>query len=153
MDDDSYWDAIKEAFFAVSIDSPTEFLTSVKKLPPYQADLLAAHWILSEVSNGGFHQFFFNSTGVLSPEAAAAFEHMELSEIASIVRDAMFKVGTPYPRERSERGPLIDAVLPDNFQDLESRLYSAGGDNLEKIYDVMDDYARRFRPNRVTKSR
>ncbi|WP_369973953.1 DUF4375 domain-containing protein [Polaromonas sp. SP1] len=32
--------------------------------------LFAVHWCQSEICNGGFMQFFANSTGVLAPEVA-----------------------------------------------------------------------------------
>src|SRR5512133_2855080 len=39
---------------------------------PGQRAFYALHWTISEVSNGGFHQYFYNSTGYLAPEASPA---------------------------------------------------------------------------------
>jgi len=69
-----YWRLIKPFSRELSIyDGPEVFLYQFRQLPPEVGHLLAAHRCQSEVRNGGFHQFFSNSTGVLAPEALAAF--------------------------------------------------------------------------------
>ncbi|WP_164468170.1 DMP19 family protein [Caulobacter vibrioides] len=47
------------------------FLAGFSAVPTPSKHLLATHWLQSEVHNGGFSQFFSNSTGVLAPEAVA----------------------------------------------------------------------------------
>jgi hypothetical protein len=151
-----YWNHVKEAYEEVSIYNGAEvFLRAFRKLPEYIGDLLAAHWILSEVANGGFLQFFLNSTGVLAPEAARAFERMGVPDVAQLVRQAMAYFGQAYPREMKERGRFLaqqSGHAPDDrdwepfdhqpFEDIERRLYELCDSNLNKIYDVMDSYAR-----------
>ena len=53
--------------------------------------------------NGGLGQFFSNSTGVLAPEAAEAFEELGMPNCARILRLSMQFFGECYPRDRSER--------------------------------------------------
>jgi len=151
-----YWNHVKDAYEQVSIyDGADVFLRAFRKLPEHVGDLLAAHWTLSEVANGGFLQFFLNSTGVLAPEAARAFERMGLREVAQLVHQAMAYFGQTYPREMKERGQFLaqqSGHAPDDedwepfdqqpFEDIERRLYELGASNLDKIYDVMDSYAK-----------
>jgi hypothetical protein len=106
-----YWTAVEPIWKKVSIyDGPEKFLKQFKAVTPAQGHLLAAHWCLSEVFNGGFDQFFFNSTGVLAPESAAGFEFLGLKEPADLVRRAMSWLGTEYPRDRAKRQDLMDSA-------------------------------------------
>lgn len=140
----SYWEHIEQAFDKTSIyEGGDVFCEGFAQLPTYVGDLLAAHWTLSEVSNGGFRQLFFNSTGVLAPEAAQGFERMGLSEVAELIRQAMAYFGDIYPREEFDREPFLDSHGPEVFESLEERLYEIGSPNLGLIYDVMDEYAAR----------
>ena len=70
---DSYWRLLEPIWDSVSIyDGPKTFLRQYRRLPRAVGHLFAAHWCQSEICNGGFHQFFGNSTGVLAPEAMEA---------------------------------------------------------------------------------
>jgi hypothetical protein len=80
-----------------------EFLLQFRAVPYAAGHLFAAHWCQSEVCNGGLHQFFSNSTGVLAPEALAGFHAIGLTDWAGILAEAMLFFGEPYPRERADR--------------------------------------------------
>ena len=84
-------------------DGAAIFLREYERTPVAPRRLLAGHWCQSEVCNGGFLQFFFNTTGVLAPEAADAYEALGLAGLASCVRRAMATLGPDYPRERHRR--------------------------------------------------
>src|SRR5207237_7122921 len=100
----SYWDHIKQPFKAVSIyDGADVFLREFSRLPIHVGDLLATHWTLSEISNGGLHQFFLNPTGVLAPEAAQGLDRMGLTDVAVLLRRAMARFDETYPRKQGER--------------------------------------------------
>ena len=74
------WAVIAPAYDAVSFsDGPAVLAESLRALTPGQRALLALHWCVAEVSNGGFDQFFSNSTGVLAPEGAAAFRALGMA--------------------------------------------------------------------------
>ena len=104
----SYWDVLDPVWDAMSIDSPEEFLASAAKVPRPVVLLYAAHFCYSELCNGGLLQFFFNSTGVLAPEAAEGFQKIGLVEVSAIVSAASALLGAQYPRDRNERW---DALL------------------------------------------
>ena len=111
------WDAIPEFQFAFS---STEAAART---------LFAAHWLYSEVCNGGFHQFYWNSTGILAPEAADAYEAIGMPRTAAIIRRSMSWFPTPYPRERQARIDLLDSYAEthpedrDSFRSLDDEFY------------------------------
>jgi hypothetical protein len=80
-----------------------EFLSHMKRVPDRIGRMYAGNWCVSEVDNGGFLQFFWNTTGILAPEAAACFEDMGAPGLGAIVQDAMGHFGPIYPRDREKR--------------------------------------------------
>jgi hypothetical protein len=99
-----YWDQIEEAFEDVDIyESYEVFKQGSSRYPEWKIDILAVHWTMSEVVNGGLRQYFANSTGILAPEAVLAFQRIGKPELAAALFNAMSLLGEPYPRERKER--------------------------------------------------
>ena len=80
-----------------------EFVAQLHAAPLKVRHLYAAHWCQSEVLNGGFYQFFYNTTGILAPEAAVGFRSIGLQEWSAIVFEAMRYFGDIYPRDRMAR--------------------------------------------------
>lgn len=107
---EGYWALIEPYWEAVSIyDGPETFLRQFSTLPVASKHLFAANWLISEVCNGGFSQFFFNSTGVLAPEAVQGLKEIGLPGLAAISEEAMAWLGPDYPRERDLRCDLLEA--------------------------------------------
>jgi hypothetical protein len=130
-------------------DAPDVFLEQFRALKPEVGHLYAAHWFQSEVCNGGFHQFFFNSTGVLAPEAIAGFRAMGLDEWAESLAQAMERLGAPYPRDRDMRIEVLDRVTGDKkwsdaFRDLDDRFYAWLKPERRRYERLADDYATSF---------
>ena len=147
---EGYWEHVEPFWETVSIyDGPEEFLLHFTETPEHAAHLFALHWCASEICNGGFRQFFFNSTGVLAPEAVAAFRVIGMKRTAAVVVAAMASFGDPYPRDREERQDALDALDPkgvgdddcDNpFSDLDNLFY----DLLGRENGGMDEAAARY---------
>jgi hypothetical protein len=112
-----YWSLVETVWDEISIyDGPEKFLSEFARSPPVARTLFAAHWCQSEVLNGGFEQFFGNSTGVLAPEAAVAFDSIGMPRAAQMVKSAMEWFGPQYPRDRGSREELLEryfAASPD----------------------------------------
>src|SRR6478672_11661355 len=88
--EEGYWSLVKPIWRSISIyHGPDTFLRQFRVVRPESGYLFAAHWCQSEVRNGGLHQFFSNSTGVLAPEALTAFRAIGLSEWADVLAEAM----------------------------------------------------------------
>jgi hypothetical protein len=104
------WSLIEPYWERISIyDGADTFRREFDRTPGVVANLFAGHWCVTEVRNGGFHQLFWNSTGVLAPEAAAAFEQIQLPDLASTVREAIAFFPEPYPRDREVRQLTLEA--------------------------------------------
>lgn len=105
---DRYWSLVEPVWGSISFyDGPDAFLRQYQAVRQEVGHLFAAHWCQSEVCNGGLHQFFSNSTGVLAPEALAGFRAIGLTEWANILAEAMQFFGSAYPRERLDRLVLL----------------------------------------------
>jgi hypothetical protein len=111
----AYWPFVESVWDSISIyDGPEPFLAQFRAADRVPRTLFAAHWCQSEVLNGGLHQFFWNSTGVLAPEAAEAFDALEMPQTAQVVRDAMAWFGPIFPRDRDERMEALDNYETEN---------------------------------------
>lgn len=137
-----YGEAIMPIWDKVSIYSGgAVFLRQLIEVGREQGLLLAAHWCMSEVCNGGFHQFFANSTGVLGPEAVRGFEMIGAKEYARIAADAVSRLGSPYPRDREQRYEALDGLVRDPFNELDHQFYAVGGSSF--FAATADDYVRK----------
>jgi hypothetical protein len=95
---------------------------------PGQRAVYALTWLESEVSNGGFEQYFWNSTGFLWPEAIEGARLLGASEYEAILRAAgsVFPGGRP-SRNRAERQEVVDhlsAADSDRLSDLDNRFFA-----------------------------
>ena len=127
-----YWNLVKPIWDTVSIyDGPETFLSQYNSSHEVARTLLAAHWSQSEINNGGFEQFFSNSTGVLAPEGALAFHKIGMPHTAKLIERAMALFDAPYPRDRNEREEALEAAFDaaqvddyDPFGDLNDSFFS-----------------------------
>lgn len=114
----SYWTLVDPICETVSIyDGPEVFLQQYAAAAEASRVLLAAHWCQSEIRNGGFDQFFFNSTGVLAPEAVEAFRKIGMPQVAALIEQAMSLFGPGYPRDRAARCDALDAMCDASDKD------------------------------------
>jgi Domain of unknown function (DUF4375) len=141
-----YWSLVATVCEEISIyDGPDEFLRQFRAAPTTAALLFAGHWCQSEVCNGGFDQFFGNSTGVLAPEALAAYRAMELTEWADTLAEAMRFFGEPYPRERKARNEMLSVGTKGDrrrrFSHLDDRFYEWLGGEPDRWDRAADQFA------------
>ena len=144
---DKYWQMIEPFWESISIyDDPETFLNQFRKVQSSVGHLFAAHWLYSEVCNGGFHQFFSNSTGVLAPEAAEGFRAIGLDDCAAVIEEAIQFFGRNYPREQEERNEILDGIEGNEeeewnpFFKLDARFYKlVEGDRFLKAADEHAD--------------
>ena len=92
------WKSFEESDEPAAIDAQLDCLTAGQRA------LLAIHWCISEVSNGGFDQFFANPAGGLAQEAREGFVRVGNEVFASILDQVMAQFPQERPsRRRSER--------------------------------------------------
>jgi hypothetical protein len=60
----------------------------VAKLPIGAQALYITWWVEAEVNNGGFNQYYWNSSGQFADQAAEAFEFFSAHEHAALMREA-----------------------------------------------------------------
>ena len=149
------WKAVEPYWQRVDIYGGADgFLRSFAAVPEPVGHLLAVTWCESEACNGGFHQFFKNSTGVLAPEAALGFRALNMPALAEMVEKAMSVFGIPYPREGEERKRILarigegaddDAEREWNpFYDLDDGFFATIRDDV--LCDAADNYASQSVP-------
>lgn len=98
---------------------------------PRDIQLLAAtSYGRADIVNGGFHQFFTNSTGVFAPEMVEWFDRAELHEAAAILSEAIAVFGDAYPRSQAARQEVLGRLTGesraewDPFCSLDDRFYA-----------------------------
>jgi hypothetical protein len=123
-DGETYWAVVEPVWEHINIyDGPEVFLLTYASAPRNARLLYASHFCQSEVCNGGFDQFFSNSTGVLGPEALEGFRAIEMPVTASVVEEALKQLGQPYPRDRGEREERLEGVSQSFLSELDERFF------------------------------
>lgn len=121
---EGYWQLVEPVWNRIDLDGVEQFLKTYREVALRPALFYAAHFCQSEVCNGGFRQFFLNSTGVLAPEAVAGFRAIGQNGVAAVVKAAMDELAVPYPRDRTVRMIRL-AELPQNkFDALDGQFYN-----------------------------
>jgi hypothetical protein len=124
-DRDLTWLVIERLWDAADIYKDRQTLRSILDLvTPGQCAIYAIWWTQSEVDNGGFHQYFWNSTGIVAPEALAGFRLIGASRLAELLDAAMkvFPGGAP-SGDCAERQVALESIGGEPFRPLEDELY------------------------------
>ena len=137
-----HWDVIDPIRDVINIyDGPGVFLTTFNQVSREAGLLFAAYFCQSEVCNGGFHQFFFNSPGVLAPEAVDGFTAIGQVHVANLLSQAMALLGSPYIREREARQAALDLLPPGRFEELNDKFFALLGSEAGGFEVAADRYA------------
>lgn len=129
--EESYWRFVDPIWDSVSIyDGGNKFLEQIAVVSEKQKILFTSHWAQSEICNGGLHQFFSNSTGVLAPEAVQAFVVLGMPKCSSSISKAMQFFGELYPRDRDARDEKLASYEDvnedwDPFSELDDIFFDA----------------------------
>jgi hypothetical protein len=133
QEEDSYWNAIDPIWDVVNFyDGEETYFASIATLDRSLVLLYAAHFAYSEIDNGGFQQFYWNSTGTIGPETVEGYRLIGMPELAALVERASALLESPYPRDRQLRQRVIFRVSGCGELDSKST------DNLGKLYEVSD---------------
>jgi uncharacterized protein DUF4375 len=120
-----YWRLIHPAWEQIDIYNGADVFLKTYAAAEKSAGLLfAAHFAQSEICNGGFDQLFWNSTGVLTPEAIEGFQTIGMAETAENVRRAMKLLGENYPRERGDRQNALATVNQQMLDELDKEFFA-----------------------------
>ena len=114
-----------------------EYEESLADFSRPQRLFLAMEWYRAEVGNGGHHQFYSNSTGIVWRDALEGFELLALGELAAVLSESAERMRVP-SFDRDARQDFLDSEEPD-FDDLDTRLYDLDDGRLD---EAMLRYAR-----------
>jgi hypothetical protein len=126
------------------------WLGSIAGIPEKAVHLFSLHWLHLEVYNGGFWQYFFNSTATSAPEACDGFRAIGMDDVAAVVETAMSKLGTPFPFDKSEREAIVGGPRDRmDFNEEDSAFYDLADTEqlfgrLPKFVPFADAYAQKM---------
>lgn len=111
------------------------------RLPEALTTIHAVSYFEGQISNGGIHQAFFNSSGDFAPEAAAGLRKLGRMAEADIVERGIAMFSTPYPRDTEQRRTTHFQPGGSAWDD---RLAALGdGFDLDSIGPALIKFARR----------
>jgi hypothetical protein len=124
------WDVIDIMWEHVNFyDELADYRRSIEPATKGQLAIYACTWYMSEVSNGGHDQFFFNSTGMVWQDALDGFALLGAEKHRAILAEAVavFPNGKP-SFARGVRCHQLESADTSSFDALDSRLYGIDED-------------------------
>jgi hypothetical protein len=104
----TYVDLLRPLYKTVVVHrGVNDFFASTQSVSRPALLLFAAKCCIDEIGNGGLLQLFFNSTGILVPEAIQGFTELGMPATADLLRTAARLFGTPYPRDVKDRHEVL----------------------------------------------
>ncbi len=121
-DEDLAWRAIEPMWNQVDIYSDGATLRAgLSSATPGQRAIFSNWWYRSEVSNGGHHQFFYNSTGILWEEALEGLRRLEEDRYAKVLESALSNFPESRPSmdrdQRMEQLERVDSQILDKLDE------------------------------------
>lgn len=102
-------DIIDPMWWTINIyDSYENYIKSAKIFTLEQRYLFAITWYFSEVNNGGHHQFFDNSTGIVWEDALNGFRHFGMIQHATNLQKVVDYFGGVISFDREERWDMLE---------------------------------------------
>lgn len=86
---------------------------NIEKLNECEKTFFLTQALEMEINNGGFDQFFYNSSGNFAYETVTAFEAIGAVKTAKICRKAIDSFGKKIPKDRDKRIDLLDKYEED----------------------------------------
>ena len=129
LDENSYYDVVDPMWETINIyDGYDEYIQSAQTFTLEQRYLCAIHWYFGEVFNGGHHQFFYNSTGIVWEDVLNGFKQFKMPEFAANFQKVIDYCGGKISFDREERWDMLE-ILEEKY-----------GEEFFKILDEADDF-------------
>ena len=110
----------------------------IRSLPTGVQAIYATWLVDAEVNNGGFNQYFFNSSGQYAGEALAGYELLEAEEYAAVMRSAI----ATFEIDRQRLAPYYEAHTLESFS--ESYRHTGLGEVDQRYYALGDRIYHRW---------
>ena len=114
------------------LDNKTKYGEDMSVLSKEERIFYITQTLEMEVNNGGFSQFFYNSSGDFSNELVGAFTAIGANATAAICKKAILAFGRDIPVDRNEREEMLDELENDEIDEILEECNSA-------FYDYEDD--------------
>ncbi len=135
------WMIEEKEYFVIEMDQyiaeKCEYGDKMEILNEQQRVFYITQALEMEVNNGGFAQFFFNSSGEFANELVSSFEKIGAMKTAEICKKAISIYGDEVPTDRDERQ---DVISPDDEKEEE---------RIEEILNECDDAFFEYEDNLV----
>ncbi len=117
----------------------------IEKLNEYEKTLFITQTAEQEINNGGFSQFFFNSSGRFASRSVNSFENIGAAKTAEICKKALSVFNGEIPFDRKERQELLEELNCDDLlSDCDNAFYNYE-DDLEALnYSYIMKYREFF---------
>jgi hypothetical protein len=99
----------------------------------------------AEVNNGGFHQYFWNSSGNLAADTPAALEAIGAIRTAEIVERANGLFGAGPPVDERLRLAALESIDENVFESLDEEFLAYPDDLSALLYDFVVENEDAFR--------
>ena len=100
------------------LDNKTQYGEDMSALSEAERIFYITQTLEMEVNNGGFSQFFYNSSGNFSNELVGAFTAIGANATAAICQKAISAFGRDIPVDRDEREEMLDELESDEFDEI-----------------------------------
>ena len=100
------------------LDNKTQYGEDMSALSEAERIFYITQTLEMEVNNGGFSQFFYNSSGNFSNELVGAFTAIGANATAAICQKAISAFGRDIPVDRYEREEMLDELESDEFDEI-----------------------------------
>ena len=105
---DDVWTINEPMYWTINIyGSYDDYIESAKSFTVEQRYLNAISWYFAEVNNGGHHQFFYNSTGIVWEDALEGLRLFKMDELADNLQSVIDYFGGSVPFDREERWNIL----------------------------------------------
>ena len=95
-----------------------------EKLHKIEKMYISIFWLSGDVMNGGFNQYFYNSTGDLAGFALEGCKVINATKTQSILEAAMKKLKVePYPQNNKLRHKYLSKLADSTFDSEDSQFY------------------------------
>lgn len=124
---------------------------NMEALNEEQRALYIVRILEAEVNNGGFSQFFFNSSGIFANELVDAFQKIGADKMAEICKKAVSIYGDEVPADREKREELLssdneeqDEKIAAVLTECDDAFYACEDDLNELCYQFIIDHKMLF---------
>lgn len=128
-----------------SISTKCMYGDEIEALNQYERVIYVTQDLEMEVNNGGFSQYFFNSSGNFSGEVVAAFTEISALKTAKICKKALSVYGGKLPADRDEREELLDELESDKIDKLLDKCDDAFFEYAENLNQLYYEYIMRHK--------